>query len=305
MSTIDWGRHFLDAGHASAQPIGAGMEGTVYRLGDGLVGKVWFDRDLASVEAMQAVYASAGAHALPFALPSVISVYAHAGRAVSIERELRGHRLKERLVPERRELDPRAVEAIAVVVAGVATIPGTEAMRALPVLGEAQPFYAPGQTWNEALVALTRRRLDRFGDQLAASVPGFAELAAALLAGVAELPPAGATLIHGDICPENILVDDDLRPTALLDFGFLSTCGDPAFDAALTPAITDMYGPFARPHERAVQSQMHDDPVRSAIYRGVYGALTSNAYDADGADGQFAFCVGLLRRPELREALGL
>ena len=303
--TIDWGRHFRDAGHASAQPIGAGMEGSVYRLGDGLVGKVWLDRDLASVEVMQAVYASAGAHALPFALPSVVSVYAHAGHTVSIERELHGHRLKERVAPERRELDPRVVEAIAVVVEGVATIPGTEVMRALPVLGETQPFYAPGQTWNEALVALAHRRLDRFGDQLAASVPGFEALAAALLARVAELPTAGAALIHGDVCPENILVDDDLRPTALLDFGFLSTCGDPAFDAALTPAITDMYGPLAREHERAVQARLPDDPVRSALYRGVYGALTSNAYDPAGADGQYAFCVGLLRRPELRDALGL
>ncbi|HJT76890.1 MAG TPA: phosphoenolpyruvate--protein phosphotransferase, partial [Gemmataceae bacterium] len=44
------------------------------------------------------------------------------------------------------------------------------------------------------------------------------------------------TVVHGDLFGENVLVDHAGRPTAVLDFGFLSGAGDARFDAAVTAA---------------------------------------------------------------------
>lgn len=40
-------------------------------------------------------------------------------------------------------------------------------------------------------------------------------------------------------------MDEAGRPVAVLDFGFCTTAGDPAFEAAVTAAVWDMYGPDA------------------------------------------------------------
>ena len=44
-------------------------------------------------------------------------------------------------------------------------------------------------------------------------------------------------------------MDHASRLVAVLDFGFMSTIGDPAFDAAITASVYDMYGPRAKQNE--------------------------------------------------------
>ena len=36
-----WIRYFREHGHAEVEPLAAGMEGAVYRVGNGSVAKVW------------------------------------------------------------------------------------------------------------------------------------------------------------------------------------------------------------------------------------------------------------------------
>lgn len=40
----DWSSHVRGLGRAQPQPLGQGMEGAVFGLGDGSVAKVWFRR---------------------------------------------------------------------------------------------------------------------------------------------------------------------------------------------------------------------------------------------------------------------
>ncbi|MFE4499758.1 hypothetical protein ACFRFQ_07820 [Rhodococcus sp. NPDC056743] len=39
------------------------------------------------------------------------------------------------------------------------------------------------------------------------------------------------------------------------------------------------------------------------MYRAAYSLITVNAYDADGSDGHFAWCVAALNRPGVARAL--
>ena len=112
--------------------------------------------------------------------------------------------------------------------------------------------------------------------------------------------------MHGDLIPANVLVGDDDRP-AVLDFGFLTVVGDPAFDAAVTASIFDMYGPRARANEalldEAIAARFGHDRARLLRYRAAYALLTATCFSASGSDGHAAWCVAVLGRPEVRAAL--
>jgi aminoglycoside phosphotransferase (APT) family kinase protein len=55
-----------------------------------------------------------------------------------------------------------------------------------------------------------------------------------------SLPDGPVTAIHGDLVPPNIHTDAAGRPVAVLDFGFYTTAGDPAFEAAVTAAVSQI-----------------------------------------------------------------
>jgi phosphotransferase family enzyme len=261
---------------AGVEPLAVGMEGAVYRLGDGRVAKVWSRRTTAELVRLKAFYDELE---LPFGTPRFEEIREVDGSAVTIERELAGG-------------PPSSVEPLLAVLEGLAAAPGGSALRELPVLDE--PGAAWAGSWPATLAGLIERRVARFGDQLRAAVPGFDALLRRLVARIGELPHE-ARVVHGDIVPANILVE----PLALLDFGFLSMAGDPAFDAAVAAGIWDMYGPGARSMEaeidRAVVARFGYEAERLALYRAVYAVVTSNAYDVDGRDGHFAWCAELLR----------
>ena len=179
-------------------------------------------------------------------------------------------------------------------------------MRRLPVLDEDQPFRRAGDDFPTALTALLERRT---GPVLRARVPDFDRRYGAVVARLSTLDRRPDAVLHGDLFGENILVDPAGRPAAVLDFGFLSGAGDPRFDAAVTAAIMDMYGPGAaatteRFTERfAAELSCSVDVLR--LYRAAYALATSTAFTPDGTDGHFAWCVRQLTSPETTTTLGL
>jgi aminoglycoside phosphotransferase (APT) family kinase protein len=111
--------------------------------------------------------------------------------------------------------------------------------------GRTEPFRTAGDDFPAALAALLHRRTARSGDLLRRRVPNFDRRYAALLSGLAAVDRRPGTVLHGDLFGENVLIDGRGRPSAVLDFGFLSGAGDPRFDAAVTAAIMTMYGAHA------------------------------------------------------------
>ncbi|MGI5521300.1 phosphotransferase family protein [Micromonospora sp. CA-259024] len=225
---------------------------------------------------------------------------------VTIERRLTGTTLAGALAAgtmPREDAYAVIVEVVAALAAGGAL----PAARELAVLGENSPLFAAGEDFSVALARLAERRAERFRPVLSRAVVDFDEKAAALTGRLVDVDSGRRAVIHGDLIPGNVLVDASGRPSAVLDWGFLTTEGDPAFDAAVTAAIFDMYGPEAPDVEQdlldRLEARMGCDRTAMLVYRAAYSLITANAYDPTGQDGHFAWCVAALNRTDVTKAL--
>jgi hypothetical protein len=216
--------------------------------------KVWGNRREPELALMQRFYADVASAGLPLATPEIHGIYQAGGKAVTIERKLPGQPLRPP-VSGTQPLDPEAAGCFIDVLRVLASVPCTASMRRLPVLDEDQSLWAGAGTFHGALIGLLDRRVARFGEVIRGRLPDFDLRYERLREKLTGLGLVACTVIHGDLVPDNILVDSRARPVAVLDFGFLTTAGDPAFDAATAAAIFDMYGPHARQITRALTDQ--------------------------------------------------
>jgi aminoglycoside phosphotransferase (APT) family kinase protein len=301
-----WLDYFDGEGYRAVEPLGSGMEGAVYRLDDGTVAKVWGERSAEELRRFGRFYAHLDQAGLPFATPLYHEVREVFGQAVTVERYLRGVPLDDKTFsgPEKW---PTVLSCLGTVLGAFAEVSDAPELRVLPVMAEKRALWADSASWSQALSRLIADRAGRFGDQLRVKVADFDAKLSRLHRALAALDDVRPALVHGDLIPGNILVGADGTPTAVLDFGFFSTAGDPAFDAAVTASVFDMYGPGAQDTEaridRELSARFGHDPGRLAVYRAAYAVITSNAYDPLGQDGHFQWCANMLNRTSVSEAL--
>jgi len=307
--TSEWLEYLSSHGYPDVKPLAAGVEGAIYRLGDGTVAKVWGHKRQPELLRIQQFYADVARADLSFVTPEILRVEVINGLAVTFERELSGAPLQKRLAFEDRDLDEATIECVVDVLRALSTVLGTDAMKQMPVLDEDRPFWEGKDNFPAALIALLERRVARFGDLLRQHVPDFDRRYARVVERLAALDRVPPTVVHGDLFAENILVDGDVRARAVLDFGFLSTAGDPRLDASITAVIMNMYGPHAPKIAETLTTRFAAElnyPVEVLlIYRAAYAIATSNAFTTDGSDGHFPWCVAQLRGPAVTDALGL
>jgi len=124
---------------------------------------------------------------------------------------------------------------------------------------------------------------------------------------LSRLEPCPAQVVHGDLCPPNILVDGNGKATALLDWGFYSMAGDNTFDAATAAGFFNMYGQQARVIDDSLLYRLEREfgysRERMLLYRAVYALTTATAYSADGSDGHFTWCAANLERDDITAVL--
>ncbi|MBR8639994.1 aminoglycoside phosphotransferase family protein [Streptomyces tuirus] len=294
-----WPGYFAERGHPEARRIGAGVEGVVYGLGDGRVAKVWTGQPPA--EPARQVYADIARHRLPFATPEIFDVEHHRGVVVTYERELPGVPMRGDSAHEEyeRELPALHEDTLLAVLRGLASVPGTDAMRRLTVQGDDRPLWQGHDRFQDALAASVARAAARHGAALAPHVPGLDAGVARTLNALRSLPDGPVTAIHGDLVPPNIHVDTAGRPVAVLDFGCCTTAGDPAFEAAVTAAVCDMYGPHAREHTAALTRLFAREfgytTATLTTYQAAYALITYDLFGLDVNDGHFRWCAEQLR----------
>ena len=306
--TQDWMDFFGAQGH-TPKPLASGVEGAVYDLGSDLVAKVWRDRRAADLMKMQGFYGDLASAGLPFATPEILRIEHANGSSVSYERKLPGQPLQDQLGLGDGEIGPATRGCVVDVLQALATVRATAGMYQLAVLDEDQPLRTAGGTFQAALLDLLDRRVARFGPVIRQRLPDFDHRYASLRGRITALATCPDAVVHGDLFGGNILVDDRARPLAVLDFGFLTTAGDPRLDAAITAGIMNMYGPHAVAITRDLTAHLAeqlDYPIEALlIYQAAYAVATSNAFTPDGSDGHFSWCLDQLRRPDISDVLGL
>ena len=287
--------------------LGSGVEGTVVDLGDGRVAKVWSDRRLTDLELLRDYYDALNA-ARPadraVAMPRILELRDFEGTLITVEQRLIGRPLwvADGTSPH---LTAAHVDAMTEALAALAAVPGEPALRVLPVLPDEPPFNqtAPFET---ELAALVTRRTTLFKTSLRSALHDVDAVLNDTVAALHALRPAIPTLVHGDLIAANVL-SYEAHATAVLDFGFLSTAGDPAFDAAIAASCFDMWGPSAqdieRQLDRAFASAFGHDHRRVSIYRAAYALTTACCFGTDLSDGHFAWCITMLDRPDVRDAV--
>ncbi|ACQ81329.1 aminoglycoside phosphotransferase [Beutenbergia cavernae DSM 12333] len=291
-------------GEDPGEVLGAGVEGAVLALGPDRVAKIWTGRSADEVERLQEFTASLDAASVRLATPRILAVIDDDGLLLTIERRLQGRPLRvEGADPTPVRDDETAVLLdVLEALAGAAVLPG---LSALPVLPGERPFGL-GRTFPANLADLVAHRVERSRDLLRRHVPDIDELTARTVAGLGSLGQRRVALVHGDLIPANVLVTG-ARASAVLDFGFLTTLGDPAFDAAVTASVFDMYGPHARLSESllddAIQERFGVEAQARGLYRAAYALATATCFSSSGSDGHFAWCLRMLARDDVRDAL--
>ena len=282
------------------------MEGTVVELGGDRVAKIWHRRPAHELETLQRFYEAVAATGIVVETPRILQILALDGEVATIEPRLGGTPLW-RADGGSPTLTDRDLACVTNALAVLASVDPTPDLGILPVLEGEPPFDIASTPFPTSLAMLVERRVERFREPLLARVPELDRLTKAVVAHLHDLEPGEDRLLHGDLIPANILVGESGRPHAVLDFGFLTTVGDPAFDAAVTASIYDMYGPRAAENEALLDAALADrfghEPSRLAAYRAAYALTTSNCFSASGSDGHFEWCMRMLERPAIRDAL--
>ncbi|MCT7293895.1 phosphotransferase [Rhodococcus sp. PAE-6] len=293
-------------GGAGPRLLGQGMEGAVYAVDRNRIAKIWFDESEVSLQRLRRFYNALAAASFRFEIPRIHEIHRVEGRCVTIEQRLAGTSLADLVETGRTGLG-EARSTLVDVLAELAGSGALPAARALPVMDESVPLYDMAEDFPYALADLAERRLARFRRTLDAAVDELDKKVVALRARLREVDSRRRSVIHGDLILGNILIGEARTPIAVLDWGFFTTEGDPAFDGAVAASIFDMYGEGALNTELALYAQLEDrlgyKRETLLVYRAAYSLITANAYDADGNDGHFAWCADALNRPDVVDAL--
>lgn len=253
------------AGYPVTHEVGRGMEGVVAALDQERVAKVWDRRPRDEVDRLRtfydAVHDGLEEAGVRLAVPRILDVGEADGLVVTVHPLLRG-----------RAVAGAGPEPVVEVLAGLSQVSVRPEMAVLPVPDGERPFD-PAVPFGDSMADLVQRRATLLGDLLPDGV------ADRMAQALQEVPPVPPRLVHGDLGPVHVLLDGG-RPVGLLDFGYVSTLGDPAFDAAVAACLQDMFGPRAAVATAAfddlvVRRFAHDRAVL-VLHRAAYGLVTAS-----------------------------
>ncbi|MGQ0567550.1 MAG: phosphotransferase family protein [Gemmobacter sp.] len=278
-------------GVTDADLLGSGWESTIHALGSTQILRIPRP-EAASEDRVRARSAfTANLRPLPFAVPRVREISRIDGQLYLIEDRIAGQSMAA-LLPtlsgERRATALRAYLAAA------------EAMSVAT---------APGETFGDLLLDQPRR-CDRWSDYpttrvgkaaedqiLAAAVPGLARIVERFIARPEAVPDPAPCIVHGDIWPPNVMMNDDLQVTGLIDFSFTTRIGDHVMDLAGACQFllaTRASSQADHDHLKQLILAKHGAEVIDRI--GLYAVWFAFdfAFNRDDA-AVFAWCVNLIR----------
>ncbi len=216
-------------GLSRADKIGEGGESEVFALGVTRVLRVHRREAGDYTRRIGELYAALDRSAVPFALPEVLEVESDGEVSWSIERRLPGRPLDSSLGSLRGADRNRAL---------CGYIDGAAAFGALGAPRGWSGGYGElftdeqlrAEQWGDLLADRLTLQLERARPILDGRVTELDEVMAHIVSDARAAASAGATLVHGDWFPGNVLLGDDLQVSAAIDLGWLTVVGDVAHD---------------------------------------------------------------------------
>lgn len=221
-------------GIPDAQLLGRGNEGLVFAYRDDRAVKIYRSAGVEDLERLAAFQALLARQNLPYRTPEILEIGCLNGTSFTIEWRLPGETLEGRfsaLSPDEQRLALMnyllAVEAIGGV--ELADHPYGHILPSRDDMGGG----SAGSSWEAFLTWQIGRSLEKAGDDLAHDVAALEDKVRELLRLIrACLDRAPKRLVHADYFLGNVLFDQDLRVSAVLDFGAHALVGDPRLDIA-------------------------------------------------------------------------
>lgn len=278
-------------GLTEADRIGSGWESLIYGLPPDLILKIPHPEPGAEARVRAGAAFTAGLPPLPFAVPHVREISHIDGTLITIEDRIAGRALSE-ILPElegaRRRQALASYLAVAEAMAGVTTV-GDYGDLLL-----ARPLRRPH--WGEYLA----ERLQGFADDavLAGEVPGLGGIVERLTSLLLALPDPEKCVVHGDIWPPNVMIDEDLAVTGLIDFSFTTRLGDTVMDLAGAMYFLQVANPCGA-EDSAFLGELiaakHGAAVRARI--DLYAVWFAFSFAFNHGDAVVhAWCLDLIRR---------
>lgn len=285
--------------------LGAGVEGTVVDLSTDRVAKIWHGRSKEDLLELVRFGSALDSAPIPFATSAALQLVDEAGVLITIDRKVDGDPLRRADLEDAPIATANDARLMGDALEGLSRATDSR-LASLPVLSGEPPFPRD-RTFVTSLAALIQRRFAMTRRALRLEVDDVDTLVHDLLAALRQLPDgAEDALIHGDLIPANVLVTGN-EVSGVLDFGFLTCLGDPQFDAAIAASIFDMFGMNHRATEELLSTAFIErfghDGRKYALYRAAYAVITHAVHGADASDGHFAWCVAMLNRADVRDAV--
>lgn len=289
--------------------LGQGMEAEVYSYGKDRVLKVYpGTMRVADLRALQDFYASLKVDGLSYELPRIEAVFEEGEFVVTIEKRLFGSNM-DAILPRLSESEQDRVMELyldaALELRRLSLTPPPDRYK----LFDAQDISRRSEgDWHHFLRRFLASKRVEVGPYLERDVDDFPALWRGLEAVLSPPYTGGYSVIHGDFFPGNLLVDEQYRVTALLDFGLMTLYGDPMFDLATGWVFFDMYDLLrANLRERLLHIMLDrlGQAARDSLYRYVliYSILSANTYSKTCEDGHYAWCVQNLNASVLRQVI--
>ncbi len=283
-------------GVTEADLLGSGWESTIYALGTSQILRI--PRPGVGSEAQVRAQAAfiANLPPLPFAVPRIREISKIDDQLFVIEDRIAGQSMAG-LLPSLSG-DRRAAALSAYLAAAEAMSVATAPGEAFGDLLRDQPRRC--DRWSDYLTASVRKAAE--DELLAAAVPGLDGIARRFIARLEAIPEPVRCIVHGDIYPPNVMMNDDLQVTGLIDFSFTTRIGDHVMDLAgachflsVTKACTQADYDYVK--QMILAKHGADVMDRIGLYAVWFGFDFSFNHDDATV---YAWCVNLIRRFEAR-----
>jgi len=243
--------------------VAEGGESTVFALGSDKILRVGRSGVTLTTRKYELVH-EISSHGLPWAVPRLLDHGSVGDRHYAIETGLPGRSLD--IVLQRLDGKPR-VRALRNYAEGALRI--REARIRRPWFGEL--YHEPPvrrETWPAYLEERARLQIGKAGEAFAAEVPGLEEAMQRFVTDIKTLGPIDVGLVHGDYFPGNVLVDEDLEITGVIDFGWSTLMGDPRLDAVCASAFLEVDRPWCTPVDAELVRQyvVERDPSVASVF---------------------------------------